>query len=85
MMHTIRLLQVAAGILEEGVLKVKRANRNELLAVKSGAYDYDELLEKADGLMQRIETAYSTSSLPERPDLQKTESTLVNMRATLYR
>ena len=36
MMHTIRLLQVAEEILQEGKLHVKRGNRDELLSIKRG-------------------------------------------------
>lgn len=85
MMHTIRLLQVAAEILETGTLQIKRSNRGELLAIKTGHYDYDELLVMADELMLRIEKADAGSSLPGRPDITQIEKLLVDMREQLYR
>lgn len=85
MMHTIRLLQVAEEILTEGKLNVKRTNREELLSIKAGQFQYDELLVMADALMQRIETAYEKSSLPEMPDKEIIEALLVQMREDLYR
>lgn len=84
MMHTIRLLQVAEEILREGKLNVKRNNREELLAIKRGEFDYDELLIKAEGLMQQITIADQQSSLQTEPDKAKTESLLVAMRTQLY-
>jgi uncharacterized protein len=84
MMHTIRLLQVAEEILREGKLHVKRGNRDELLSIKRGEFQYDELLVMADSLMQRIETAYEKSSLPAMPDKDSIESILVQMREELY-
>ncbi|MBO9199372.1 MULTISPECIES: DNA polymerase beta superfamily protein [Niastella] len=84
MMHTIRLLQVAEEILREGKLNVKRANREELLSIKTGQFQYDDLLVMADSLMQRIETAYENSPLPAMPDKEKIESILVQMREELY-
>lgn len=85
MMHTIRLLQVAEEILTEGKLNVKRTNREELLSIKAGDFQYNELLVMADSLMQRIETAYEKSALPEMPDKERIEALLVQMREDLYR
>jgi hypothetical protein len=44
MMHTIRLLQVAEEIFTTGQLNVRRQNREELLYIKAGNADYDDLL-----------------------------------------
>jgi hypothetical protein len=84
MMHTIRLLQVAEEILTEGKLNVKRANREELLSIKAGHFQYDDLLVMADSLMQRIEAAYEKSPLPAMPDKDSIEAVLVQMREELY-
>jgi hypothetical protein len=84
MMHTIRLLQVAAEILRDGILQVVRSNREELLAIKAGNYQYDELLALSNTLMQQIESAAQTSLLPAEPDREKIEKVLVAMRHELY-
>lgn len=84
MMHTIRLLQVAEEILIKSTLQVKRTNREELLSIKAGDFQYDDLLVMADALMDRIEAAYSTSPLPSYPDKEKVEAILVQMREELY-
>jgi hypothetical protein len=84
MMHTIRLLQVAEEILTTGRLNVKRQNREELLSIKDGRAEYDDLLEQANGLIERIEQAYTMSSLPEKPDEKAIEKILVEMRMELY-
>jgi uncharacterized protein len=85
MMHTIRLLQVAEEILREGQLNVRRPNREELLSIKSGNFQYEQLLEMAEQLMQKIETAYTLSKLQDAPDRDKVEKLLVEMRDELYR
>jgi uncharacterized protein len=85
MMHTIRLLQVALEILQTGQLTVKRTNRQELLAIKSGHFEYEQLLQMAEALMQNIETAYAQSKLPSAPDAQSIEAVLVEMREELYK
>lgn len=84
MMHTIRLLQMAEEIGLHGTVNVKRQNREELLAIKTGVYDYQELLSMADILMENSKLAFSRSYLPELPNIKKIESTLVQMRTELY-
>jgi hypothetical protein len=65
-------------------LNVKRANREELLSIKAGHFQYDDLLVMADSLMQRIEAAYEKSPLPAMPDKDSIEAVLVQMREELY-
>lgn len=84
MMHTIRLLQVAEDMLSTGKLTVRRSNRTELLSIKSGQYQYEDLLSMAGSLMARIEAAALTSPLPEHPDRPLVEAALVNIRTELY-
>lgn len=84
MMHTIRLLQVAEEILTTGKLSIKRTNREELLAIKSGQFDYEELLKKAEALRLKIEDAYEKTTLPMLPDAPQLEKVLIAMRTALY-
>lgn len=85
MMHTLRLLQVAEEILRDGKLNVKRPNREELLLVKRGEKDYDELLAEADHLIDSVQQYALASSLQDKPDLIKVEEILVEMREQLYK
>ncbi|HSC37741.1 MAG TPA: hypothetical protein VLD19_07720, partial [Chitinophagaceae bacterium] len=71
-------------ILGTGTLQVRRPNRDELLAIKRGTFDYDELLIMADGLMDKIKKATKNSPLPEAPDKEKLEGILIEMRTELY-
>lgn len=84
MMHTIRLLQTAEQILSTGKLNIRVANRDELLAIKAGEKEYDELLELADELIASIEKKYTVSNLPVCPDEAKALQTLVDIREALY-
>ena len=84
MMHTIRLLQVAEEILTTGQLRLQRPNREELLSIKAGAVEYDDLLHQANGLIERIEAAHTSSSLPPTPDEKAIEKILIEMRKELY-
>lgn len=84
MMHTIRLLQVAEEILRDGRLNVKRPNREQLLSIKLGNMDYDDLLVMADQLMESIEAFSISSPLPDVPDQQYAEHILIEIRSELY-
>jgi len=85
MMHTIRLLQTAEQILSTGKLNIRVPNREELLDIKAGNKEYDDLLEMADNLIVSIENYYQNSTLPEKPDEEKVIQTLIKIREELYR
>ena len=84
MMHTIRLLQTTEQILETGKLNIRVTNRDELLSIKSGNLEYDDLLDNADDLIERIERLYLVSNLQETPDEHKMKNLLVSIREDLY-
>lgn len=84
MMHTIRLLQVTEELLRTGELQVQRPNREELLAIRSGKFEYNTLLAASETLIERIDAAYEQSMLPEALDHQKLENILIEMRNELY-
>ncbi|HWW39703.1 DNA polymerase beta superfamily protein [Pedobacter sp.] len=85
MMHTIRLLEVAEELLRTGTLKVRRDNRTELLAIRSGVFEYEELLKRAEDLVEKIGKAYAISTLPHGVDKVALENVLVEMRTELYK
>lgn len=68
MMHVFRLLQMAIEIGRFGKVNVRRPDREFLLAIKSGNYDYDILIEMAEKKKWEMEEAFSNSILPEEPD-----------------
>ena len=85
MMHTFRLLYTALDIAKHGELRVWRENRDELLAIKAGEFAYDDLLNRAQTLMQTVEQAFLRSHLPDAPDLQQLSRVLVTLRQAFYR
>ena len=84
MMHTIRLLQTAEQILATGKLNIRVSNREELLSIKAGEKEYDDLLQMADDLIASIEKQYETSALQEKPNEEKAIKTLIAIREELY-
>ena len=84
MMHTFRLLDMAKEILTEGKINVRRENREELLKIRKGEWEYDDLIDLANAKMKAVEEAYDNSSLPEEPNLTTVEQLLIEIREELY-
>lgn len=84
MMHTFRLLDMAKEILSEGKINVHRVNREELLRIRNGEWQYDELIEMANKKMKEVEMAFDNSTLPDEPDEEKIEKLLIEIRDELY-
>jgi hypothetical protein len=85
LMHTIRLLEMAGEIAREGVLRVRRPNRDYLLEVRSGAYAYDELVARAEELHAGLEAAFAASDLPDAPDRARVNEVVVEIREAFTR
>lgn len=83
-MHTFRLLYIALDIAKTGRVIVRRDNRDELLAIKSGHFEYDDLLKKSDDLIKEIELAFEQSDLPEIPNIECVLRALIEIREQLY-
>ncbi|MEM1135212.1 MAG: nucleotidyltransferase domain-containing protein [Bacteroidota bacterium] len=84
MMHTFRLLDMAIEILEKENIIVKRPNREELLKIRSGHFDYEELIQKAEEKIEHIEKIAQTSNLPDKPDVTAIEKVMIEMRESWY-
>ena len=84
MMHTFRLLDMATEILETGRVLVRRPNRDELLKIRAGAFEYDELIIKAEQKVLQVDAAAAGSPLPARPNLTLIEQVLIEMRKDWY-
>ncbi|MFK7922845.1 MAG: nucleotidyltransferase domain-containing protein [Bacteroidia bacterium] len=85
MMHTFRLLNMAEEIAREGIVWVRRHDREELLKIRSGAYEYEALLQMAEAKLASIDEAYQISDLADRPDRLAIERLLVELREEFYR
>ncbi|RMZ58699.1 nucleotidyltransferase [Chryseobacterium nematophagum] len=84
MMHTIRLLQSCEQIFKTNSLHIRVENREELLDIKAGNWSYENVMKKAEDLIQSIEYYHSISTLPDYPNSEKTTKILVEMRESLY-
>lgn len=84
MMHVFRLLQMAKEIAVEGKINVVRPDRSFLLEIKTGKFDYDELMSKAIHLKDELPALFAASSLPDEPDEKLLNALLVTMRRNYY-
>ncbi len=84
MMHTFRLLHMAKEIAFEKIIHVMRPDRAFLLDVKQGKYEYDELVFWAEERKKELVKRYADSSLQNRPDLEKINRLLVELRSLFY-
>jgi hypothetical protein len=84
MMHTFRLLNMAEEIALYQQVIVKRNDRDFLLKIRNGEFEFDDLMRMVDEKMEQIKAAYEKSSLPERPDIQMAEGILIEIRDRFY-
>jgi len=69
-MHLVRLIRMCREILETGKVIVKRPDADELLAIRGGAWTYEQLRDWASAEDSKLEEAAKTSALPKSPDIE---------------
>lgn len=69
--HLVRLMRMGYEILTEGKVVVKRPDRDEILAIKNGAWTYEKVMEFAEGMQKTLDEAYKTTKLPKTIDHDK--------------
>lgn len=68
--HLVRLIRMCREILETGKVIVKRPDREELLAIRNGAWSYDKLIDYArteEGKLDEI--CAKSKAIPPKPDM----------------
>ncbi len=85
MMHVFRLLEMAIEIGKEKKINVKRPNRDFLLDIKAGKFEYGELLKMAGLKQTEMELAFERSSLPDRPNLELINELTYRLRDKFYK
>ena len=85
MMHVFRLLLMAKEIAMEGKVNVWRRDREFLLDIKQGKYEYDDLLKKAELLKNELPELFQESNLPDEPNTDSINRLLVDMREDYYK
>ena len=78
-MHLLRLMQTGLELLQTGELRVRRANADELRAVRDGALSFDELVARARALEEAMREAAERSTLPADVDPRFVDELLVEL------
>ena len=73
-MHLVRIQRMAFEVLSTGTVHVTRTDRDELLAIRDGAWTFDELEARTNELSARIEHAARASALPDKPDANRLDA-----------
>jgi hypothetical protein len=66
--HLVRLMRTGLEVLTDGALRVRRADADELRAIRDGALGYDQLIEAATALEAAMKVAAATTTLPADVD-----------------
>lgn len=78
--HLVRLIRMCREILTTGVVLVKRPDREELLAIRNGAWTYDQLIEFAEREEQKLNELYNMSNvLPKSPDKEMLDKLCIKL------
>jgi uncharacterized protein len=73
-----RLLYSGIEALNTGAIRIDVAEqRQELLAIKSGALSFEQAKAKALELDQQFQEAYRETKLPEQPDYRRADEFLI--------
>jgi len=85
MMHTFRLLEMAIEIGNKKEINVQRPNRDFLLSIKAGKYEYQELLNMATEKQNEMEKVFENSNLQEEPNLMMVNEMTYKIRDEFYK
>lgn len=80
LLHTIRLLDMAGEIARERVLRIRRPNREYLLRVRSGEFEYEDLVARAEEQLTEVIATFEASNLQDQPDRDQVNRLLVEIR-----
>lgn len=80
-MHLLRLLHSGTHALTAGEIRVDVGeHRDELLAVRSGAWAFDEVAARAAELDRLFREAFARTTLPDEPDAARADRFLIAAR-----
>lgn len=78
--HLVRLIRMCREVLSTGKVIVKRPDREELLAIRNGAWSYDQLIEFAEREEKELNVLYNSSNvLPKTPDKEALDKLCIDL------
>jgi len=82
--HCHRLLDMAIEIGSGKGINVRRQNREQLLSIRRGEYDYDVLVNEAEEKIRIMDQVFEESDLPESIDKKFVDDLLIKIRKEYY-
>lgn len=80
MMHCRRLLDMALEIATEGTIHVRRPNAEELLKIRRGEVPLDQILDRAEEDVAKLNSIFDKSGLPDDVDKIFVNNLLLEIR-----
>ncbi len=77
--HLVRLTRMCREILETGKVLVRRPDAEELLAIRNGAWSYEQLIEWFDRANGELDSVAVASRLPKTPDFEEIDRLCVEL------
>ena len=84
MMHCVRLTRMAIEIAEQKKVIVRRPDAEELLKIRNGEAEYEDLLNEAESSIKLLDDLYLNSDLPDKIDPKFVNNILINFRKKYY-
>jgi len=80
-MHLVRLLKMSSEILKEGKVVVKRPDADELLAIRNGAWSFDEMMEWSEKQHKELDEIYENKTyvVPYKPNRKAIDRLCIDM------
>lgn len=78
--HLVRLIRMCREILTTGKVIVKRPDREELLAIRNGQWEYEKLIDFAESEDKALQELYVKSNvLPKTPDFKYIDALCIEL------
>jgi hypothetical protein len=84
LMHCHRLLDMAIEIGKGEGINVRRSNRDQLLTIRRGEYEYKNLVKEAEEKISIMDGIFDSSDLPDRLDMKIIDEILIKIRKQFY-
>jgi hypothetical protein len=83
--HLVRLLRMGEEILTTGQVNVKRPDAEELKAIRSGSWTYDQVLEFAEEMDNKVRNIlYHSTDLPKKPDIKLAAKVILEVQDCVW-
>ena len=84
-MHLVRLLRMGVEALRDEEIVVKRPDAEELLAIRDGAWTYEEIVEYAEQMDAEVKGVwYEQTKLRKKPNIQFAANLLMDAQKRLW-